>query len=48
MGQANDSLNVKLPLRLGRFLHLRFVGAMLMLLLSFVFGIVSGSQKQQK
>jgi hypothetical protein len=48
-GQANELLNVELTLvRLGRFLYFRFVGAMLLLLLSFVVGVVRGSQKQQK
>jgi hypothetical protein len=48
LGQANESLNEELTLCLGRFLYSRFVGAMLLLLLSFVVGVVHGSRKQQK
>jgi hypothetical protein len=48
LGQANELLNEELTLRLGRFLYFRFVGAMLLLLLSFVVGVVRGLRKQQK
>jgi hypothetical protein len=47
LGQAKDLFNIESPLRLGRLLYFRFVGGMLLLLLLFVLGIISGSQNDK-